>query len=211
MSALKYLLTLADFDPSLAVDCVDILFNCVQVTYYNTAVTHGLEQLATVSALCCLHMLSHLIAQDQTQEVVEVMRQRYARVSSSLTDPALPISYTLGAVHLSLCPRLGRPFDRMQLRWEGYKPPSDENIIVAHALTRISRFKYQHNGRKKVPRWLLRFALHSLSQSPLPPTSVVINCLSVIAIDLDCDHPITATLDERCVRTRWVSAFLTRN
>ena len=84
--------------------------------------------------------------------------------------------------------------------WEDYKPSSDEHVTVAHVLTKISQEKYRRSQPKKVPRWLLRFALHSLSQTTLPPTSVVTDSLSIIAIDLGYDSSTAAALDERCVR-----------
>ena len=81
----------------------------------------------------------------------------------------------------------------------GYKPSSNEHIAVAHALAKISRVEYQRERREKVPCWLLRFALHFLSQSSLPPTSVAIDCLSIVATDLGCDFSTTTTLGERYV------------
>ena len=85
------------------------------------------------------------------------------------------------------------------MQWEDYKPSSGEHVVAAHVLAKISQEKYLKSGHK-VPRWLLRFALHSLSQSPLPPTSVIANSLSIITIDLGYDSSTTAALDERYVR-----------
>jgi len=84
-----------------------------------------------------------------------------------------------------------------RVQWKNYKPSSGEYIIVARALAKLARFEYRRRGHRKVPRWLLRFAFHSLSQCLLPPTSVIANCLSIIAIDLGCDLSDTTTPDER--------------
>ena len=70
--------------------------------------------------------------------------------------------------------------------------------MVARALVKFTQFKYKE--RAKVPQWLLRFALHSLSQDPPPPPSIVSDSLSIITIDLECYVPdgiIIEPLDQR--------------
>ena len=56
-------------------------------------------------------------------------------------------------------------------------------------------------GRGKVPRWIIRFALHSLSLDPLPPTAVIVDCLSIVATDLGCDALVISASNERWVLT----------
>ena len=82
-----------------------------------------------------------------------------------------------------------------------YTPSSDEHVVVASALARFAPFENWRSGGVKVPRWLLGIALHSLSQDSSPPAPVVVNCLSVIAVDLGCDVPRTVNSDNRYVRT----------
>jgi hypothetical protein len=67
---------------------------------------------------------------------------------------------------------------------------------------KLARFKYQSTRQVKIPRWILHFAFRSLSSDPLPPTSVVADCLSIIAIDLGCDITYPGSSDERCVHLR---------
>ena len=220
LSALGYLATttLDDFDPTLVIGCFDVLAGCVKPNNGNAAITQGSERLATASALCYLHTLSHLTFIGRKSRVLEDARQRYARSFPSETKfDSLPFSHTLGAIHRVFYPtrveNMTFPSDENQitlytwsasrvqrLQWEDYTPSSIEHDILAHALAKLARFESWRRGGEKVPRWLLRFALHSLSRSPLPPTSVVINCLSIIAIDLGCDSLTTAT-SERCVCT----------
>ena len=206
LSTLKYLetTTLANFDTTLVINCFDIFFGCVKAISHKQAIAQGLEGLATASTLCCLRILSHLTTVDPTPKVFEDTRRRYTRVFSFWTNfDGLSASHALGAMHRIFYPpmpsRYGRLYRRPHLQWESYKPSSHEHVTVARALTKISRFQYQQIGREKVPRWLLCFALHSLSQHPLPPTSVVADCLSIIAIDLGCSVSNTPTPDERCV------------
>ena len=209
--ALEYLpmVTLANFDPTLVADCFNILSGCIKVGHYAT-ITQGLEQLAGASAMCCLHLLSHLVTTDPTQGILEDSRQRFTRVIPRATYTyGLPV---LGIIHTIFHSQSSLYRWRWTL-WGDHKPSSNEHIVVAHALAKISRFEYQRGGHQRVSRWLLRFTLHSLSQSPLPPTSVVIDCLSIIAIELGYVYnpPITATSNERCVCVQWLVAFLTDN
>ena len=219
LSALNYLATmmLARFDSTLVADCFDILIGSIKVTYGKVTIIQGSEQLATVSALCCLQTLSRLTAVDPR---VEDIRHRYIRVVSPEADfSGLPFSHTLGTIHSvfyqSLRSRAVLPtrMDKITLitwrtpgvqrvQWKDYKPSSNEHVIVARALAKLARFEYQRRGHEKVPRWLLRFAFHSLSQDPLPPTSAVVDCLLIIAIDLGC-HVSNATIsDEKYVHIR---------
>ena len=248
LSALNYLATMTQtpFDTTLVIDCFDTLIGCVKVTNGKVTIIRGLEQLATVSALCCLHTLSHLAVMD-TIVSVEDVRQRYTRAfPSGANFDGLPFSHTLGVVHtvfyqtckfreglptsvdqmtritwraqlawqdywwedgkpsnaertLAADSRRRQPRQAWRVQWKEYEPTSDEHIVVARALSKLARFEYRRRGHRKVPRWLLRFAFHSLSQHPLPPTSVIVNCLLIIAIDLGCDFSNTKTRYERYV------------
>ena len=212
LSALNYLPTVipASVDPTLVVGCFDVLFSCVKTIDKKAAITQvqGSEQLATVSALYCLDMLSHLIGTGS--RVYEDARQRYTRTFPPETRfDDLKVPYTLAIIHsvfysgpqslLSHWWTVGK-----NMEWEAYKPSKKEHTIVAHALTAVSRrFKASRPRCVKVPRWILRFALHSLSRSPPPSTSAVVSCLTIIAIDLGHVHdPLNEPIsDERCVCT----------
>jgi len=258
LSALNYLatITLGHFDPTIVIDCFDTLIGCVKVTDGKVMVIQGQEQLATVSALCCLHTLSHLAVVD-TIVSVEGVRQRYTKVfPSEAKFDNLPFSHTLGAIHTVFYQtrkfRVGFPGRADQttlvtwrawlawqdqwwedgkpsndervavaralrghghhpwrVQWNDYEPSSDEHIVVACALAKLARFEYKRRGHRKVPRWLLRFAFHSLSQYPLPPTPVIVNCLTIIAIDLGCSLPNARTPYNRYVYTRQICTSLT--
>ena len=231
LSALKYLATITSpvADPALAIGCFDVLVSCIKTSNGSAVITQGSEQLAAVSALCCLHTfspltLSHLKLSrptllhdftdiDPTPRVLEGIRQRYVTALHSRTDfDSLPFSHILGIIHRVFYPTIMGHMDfptnthkmtlytwsaeRVQrVRWEDYTPSSGEQVVVAHALTRLARFESWRRAGKKVPRWLLDFALHSLSQDPSPPTPVTFSSLSIIAIDLGCDVSKTTTFD----------------
>ena len=88
LSALNYLatMTLPDFDPILVANCFNVLFGCVKTTNGSVAINQGSEKLATMSALCYLHTLSHLRARYPLPRFLSSIRQRY-------TNPR-PISTT---------------------------------------------------------------------------------------------------------------------
>ena len=223
-SALEYLATMT-LDDSHSIQVVegwfDTLLDCVKVANGNVTIVQGLEELTAMSSLSFLRMISHLVVMDPTPKILEDIHRRYTRTipfETSFADPLVPC--LLGAIHRLFHqkriedPALPFPQRRIQWRvqWNNYDPPSDEHVKVACALTKLARFKYQRSQPAKVPRWLLHFALHSLSRDPLPPASVVTNSLSIIAIDLGCDVPDIDTIsapDQRCVRIERVMIALT--
>ena len=204
-STLSYLATIppTDFDPTVVVDCFDILFGCVKVINDKVTITQGSEQLAIASALCCLHTLSRFISIGPMPRAVGDTYQRYRRAFGPVANfNGLPVFYIMNAINSVFFPHyysnLGHQVFVSPTWWDDCKPSSGEHIIVAYALTKVAQIGYQRR-RTKVPCWLLRFALHSLSQFPPPPTPVIISSLSIVAIDLGCGLSNTTTLEERCV------------
>ena len=223
-SALEYLATMT-LDDSHSIQVVegwfDTLLDCVKVANGNVTIVQGLEELTAMSSLSFLRMISHLVVMDPTPKILEDIHRRYTRTipfETSFADPLVPC--LLGAIHRvfhqnyiegQILPFRHRWF-QWRVQWNDYEPSSDEHVKVARALTKLARFKYQRSQPAKVPRWLLRFALHSLSRDPLPPASVVADSLSIIAIDLGCDVPDIVTIsapDQRCVRIKRVMIALT--
>ena len=215
LPTLKYLATipLVDFDPTLVMDCFDILFSCVKTIDGKLVIAQGMGQLATTSSLCCLQTLSHLLATDSSSGVLEDTCMSYARAFQFSSDlDSLPFSYILRIIHRISRRHITPQFWRKTLpllQWEGYGPPSSEYASVAHALAEVSRFEYQWKKGDTVPCWILRFVFHSLSQSPLPPATVVVDCLTIIAIGLDCDTSSVRASGERYVCILHISTFLT--
>ena len=206
LSALNYLATttLVDNDPTLVVDCFDTLFGCVNFAHHQVVITQGMEQLAAMSALCCLHTLSHLMMIDPKSRALQNTCQRYMRISPlEIQSNSLSVPLAMRLIHdMVICHVFDadwiRGFAHLQeVRWEDYEPSSDECSIIASGFAVIARFS--HGTNERVPRSLLRFTLHSISRSPPPSTSVIASCLSIIAVDLGCDPQETAILDKRCV------------
>ena len=206
---LKFLATmtaLAGFDPALVSACFDILASRVVVAGGKTIIAEGKEELAEVSALCCLRTLSHLAIVDPTLGVLEDVRQRYTRSFPLKTNfEDFPSCRSFGAIHNIL------HSSQRNIQWRGYKLPSDDQVTLAHSLAELAHSHapgttqstwhrlLRTTRHEKVPRWILRFALHHLSQDPPPSTSVIADCLSIIAIDLGCTVPNTVAPDERYV------------
>ena len=214
LSTLKHLESLmatpTSFDPALVTYCFVAFIGCINTSNCEVTITQGLEQLATVSAMCFFHTISHLSIMDPTSSVLDDINQRYTRIFPPETDfHGHGFSHAMDVIHRVFI----RSADRRRFTWDDYKPPSDEYTLVAQTLEKLAKFGHQRTQRTKVPRLILRFALYSLSQDPLPPTPIIANCLSIVAIDLGCDVSYTGamTLDERCAPPLWIVTALTLN
>ena len=190
LKSLAAMTALADFDPALVSACFDILAGCVAVVGREVVINRGSEELATLSDLCCLRAISHLAAMDPTSSVLKDVRQRYTETFPLEADfGSFPPCRSLAIIlNISYPPQL-------KIQQKDYGLLGNEHIIPIQ----LSRLEYQKKRHGKVPRWFLRFVLHHLCQDPLPPTPVVIDCLSVVVIDMGCTVSDTTTLDERYV------------
>ena len=204
LSALKHLMmmtTLAEFNPIIVVDCFNIFVGYIGIRNREVPViTHGSEQLATVSTMCFLRAFRRLSVTDPASSVLEDVRRRYRRLTSFTPNFwGLPLCYAVAKIDYLVYPtrivRTAKPCNYMPFSW-GHVP-------VARGMAEGAQIEYQQTQHRKVPCWILHFALHSLSLDPLPPTSVVANCLLIIAIDLGCDvvDAVFTTSDERCAIT----------
>jgi len=197
LKLLANITTLGGFNPTLVSTCFDILIGCVVVIGDKVVVAQESEELVAASALCCLHTLSHLTTMDPASSVLKDIHQWYTRTFPSEANfEGLPSYHCFIIIHRVFYPSHKLP-QHQALQWKDYILPSNEDVV----LTQLAQFEYQRKQHQKVPCWILRFALHHLSQDPLPPTSIVTNCLSIIAIDLGCTIPDTATPDKRYVYT----------
>ena len=195
MSALEHLVTrqeLSNLNPSLVLGCLSALVGCVKVVDGTVMVTQGLEKLATLSTVCLLYTLSHLSAMGPSSGVLIDVRQQYVRAFPlNVRFDRLPFCRGFGAIHFTLH-QVWRRWDweglqigHQQVQWIDHRLPAWEGIALSYALTKFAQSEYQR--RRKVPCWILHFVLHTLSMVPLPSTSAVASCLSIIAISLDCD------------------------
>ena len=205
LSALEHLEPLmstpTDFDPALVAYCFDAFIGCINVGNCEVeAVVQGLEQLANVSAMCFFHTVSYLSILDPTSRVLKDVIHRYNKVFPANIDfRGHRFSHIMNAVHKVFIPSI----DRRYFVWDGYKPSRDEHTVLAQALIKLAQSGYERSQQTKVPCLILRFALYSLSLDPPPPIPVAADCLSIIAVDLDCDisNVGAAKLNERCVHT----------
>ena len=184
LKLLTIMTTPTHLNPALLSACFDILASCVSIVGGKAVITQGSEELAEVSAPLCFRTLSRLAAEDPTLSGLKDVRQRYIGAFPSETSfEGLPASHTFGAIHNLF------HSSQQKIRWEDYQLSTDDQVILSDRLAKFaahSLAKLAHSRAPSVPRWILRFALHHLSQDPLPPPSIVANCLSIIAIDLGC-------------------------
>ena len=202
LKLLAMMTTLTKFDSALVSACFDILAGCVSSIGGKIAIIQGSEELTAVSTLCCLRALSHLTTMDPASRAFEDIRRRYTKSFPIETNfEGSPSYHRFCMIHNIFHPShkqaqslishwdAGRP----KIQWRDYKLSSAEHVI----LVKFAKFEYQRKQRQKVPRWIVRFGHHLLSQDPLLPTPVIADCLSIIAVDLGCTVLNTATLDER--------------
>ena len=198
--ALEHLVTITEFpyfDPALAVDCFNILLGYISISDGNKVVVmRGLEKLATLSAKCFFQTLRHLSATHPGSSVLEELHRRYRQTFPFETDfRGLPFYHTITNIH-ALVHQYWNPRDQ---KWTDYLPSDQELIPFARHMVDAAQAEYRQTQNKRVPRWILRFALHFLSLNPPSPVPVIADCLTIIAIALDLDPSGVPVPDERYV------------
>jgi len=181
-------------DPALAAIYLDVLLSCIDVNGDRVSACPVLERAVGAASTCLLHMLSSV---DPRSSVVGDTRKRYIEVIPRKANFEFegPLCHTMIAIHaLLIHSRERQSFEEM-----GYKPCPQEHALFVTTLVQVAFNRRKHG---KVPRWVLRFSLHSLLRSPEPPASVIADCLMIIAIDLGCNvsESDIRNLDKRYVR-----------
>ena len=163
-------------NPAPAETYLDVLLGCTDVNDDRVAVCPRLEQVAGVASICLLHVLSSI---GPTSMTFEDIHRRYIGVIPRKANFEGPSFYTMNTIHALLI----RSQERLPFEWMDYKPCAQEHTSFASTLVQVA---YNSRKRGKVPRWVLRFSLHSMLLDPEPPVSVIDDCLMIIAIDLGC-------------------------
>jgi len=165
-------------NPAPATVYLNALLSHICIDHCRVTELPGSEQGTKVASLCLLRVLSGV---DPTSSVLDGICEHYVEVIPRMANfDGLHCYYAINAIHASLVTSQIRQF----FEWVDYEPDFQEHIFFANTLVQVA-----HNGIRhgKVPRWLLRFAIHSLSQYPPPPISVTIDCLTIIMVDLGYD------------------------
>ena len=191
LKSLATMTTLEDLDHALISACFDILASCVSIVNTKVTILQGLEELAEVSTLCCLRILPHLPSVDPALNIFEDVRQQYTKTFPMQANFShLPSNHRFCIIHRVFHPhrvkvvlspdRFSTVYIRQWIEWGGYKPTSAEHFV----LNRLAVLEHQRKQCMKVPRWILRYVRHLLSQEILPSAEIVTNCLSMIRMDL---------------------------
>jgi hypothetical protein len=200
---LKTIVALPGIKHSVIVGCFNIFQNCFFIGGNNTTmITRGSEQLAETSAMCFFRAFYNLLVEEPTSTITKDLHQRYKRIfppNVRLVNPSCPV-ITGALYHL-----FAQSEEQPDITWTHYNPSPDELTSLAHTLAQVTQFEHRRGEYEnhEVPPWLVSFALRFLSQDPLPPTSVIIDCLTIIAADLGCDASDIKRVvsDEKCVHT----------
>ena len=186
-SIVKYLVTipeLPDFDPTFVIHCFEALVGCLSVNNGKVVIVEGLGQSALASAQSLSRTFHRLQVTDPTSSVLRDFRQLYDATFSFWADFSdLPFDSMMRVIHILVYS--GR--NHRHLSWDNFNPSSPDHITLARLMARIASAKYQQTECRKVPRWILRFVIYSLSLDPLPAAPIVADCLKIIAIDLGCN------------------------
>ena len=169
----------------VVVACFDIFSSCFVTRDGGAAiVTKHSEQLAGVSAMCFLRAFASLSSTEPNSPVIGDVSQRYERTfPSGINLHGLPRPIIISTLHLLLAGH--RQPTRINIDWKSYNPSVDELVPFSRALAQAAQARYRGGeNQPEVPHWLARFALRFLSQDPPPPTSVVADCLTIIAVGL---------------------------
>ena len=199
LSTLKHLITiteLTDFDPNLVEGCFNLFIGFISISNRKVVVMQGLEEFVALSAGCFYQTFRHLSATHPTSSVLADLRQRYGQILPVETDfRGLPFYHTMANLHALVTAQ----WNPRNVEWISYRPSNQELIPFAQHLVEVSQVEYQRIEGRKVPRWILRFALHFLSLNPPPPSSVIADSLTIIAIALDLEPSSVLILDERYI------------
>jgi len=200
LSTLKHLTTmmpLTNFDPTLIMDCFNAFVGCINIRKHKAAIIEGLDQLAALSAMCFLRSFYHVLTVDPTSSVIEDMRKHHKK--------AFPVDTDFGGLlwYWTITKVYGLANQNLKLhhtQWDNLGLFPQQHIPITQVVAEAAQVEYSRSQHQKVPRWILHFALCSLSMHLLPPKSVIADCLSIVAIDLGCDMScIRTTSTDRCV------------
>jgi len=165
-------------NPAPAAIYLDALLSYFDVDSDRVTEYPGSEQGARAASLCLLRVLSGV---DPTSSVLEDIRKPYlAVIPRTANFEGLRCYHAINAIHAILVNSGLRRF----FEWTGYQPHTQEHIFFTNTLARVAHKGKQH---RKLPRWVLRFVIHSLSHDPQPSTSAIVDCLTIIAVDLGCN------------------------
>ena len=99
-------------------------------------------------------------------------------------------------------------WDHCSIAQDDDRPSDSEHVLITQLMVEVAQVEYQPTQGQNVPQRILHFAFCSLAIDPLPPVSVVVNCLKVIAIDLGCDISNIETLDKRYISLSLVGVHI---
>ena len=101
---------------------------------------------------------------DPTSSVFADLRRRYGRVVPPQAKfGSLPFYYAMAMIH-GLINQNWNPHHHIQ--WADSRPPTQDHVLAAWDVAETARIEYQKAQHRKIPRWTLRFAFHSLSLTP---------------------------------------------
>jgi len=173
---LEKLRILITSDPSLFTRCLNILSSCIHVDWEDNAVlAQGLEGLGKVAVVTLLRVVAHFSVVIPASSALYDVRQKYRRIYPIGTDfRGISFHRTTEVMHSSFHPQ-----PRISPYWKDYEPSPLDHTSMARKLVLLAWSDRQCGGRRqKVPRWTLRFVLHT------DAGHAIAGCLLMVAFEL---------------------------
>lgn len=194
------LMAIFDDDPFITVKGFKILFDYIKAIKENKQ--RQIDQLLKASVFATTFSMKQIVHMDPTSPFLADMRKHYIKIFPSTANlEGSPYYYSVGSVYNILYPGQNHSW----LDWRNCKleyPHSD----IATNFRDLAHLKYQR--QEKVPCWILRFVLYSLSLDPPPATLDVYKYVAIVASDLgsDASHGTGWYVNALCILT-----LLTKN
>lgn len=170
-------------DPTI--DLINIVYRfhifavCVNFSSQSATITQRFEQFTTASTIRFYHTIHYLTVTDPSSSLLEDIHQRYHQAfPHKIGFTGLPSQHIIAMIDT----RIRQEWDPCTVWHNDNRPSEEEHAQFAQDIAELVQVEYQLEP--KVPKWVLDFAITSLSLDPLPSASILANCFEVLAINL---------------------------
>ena len=172
-----------DAEPTFIEESFNVLVSCTRVNNAQVVLAQGREQTATAFAMYFAYTFYQLSVVDPASSVITEVRKRY----KSIFPPTASSEGTLFNCALIITGTfVAKRWNPNQIWGSAKKQSFRERMLLTHYMVWAAKYQRYWNG--KVPRWILRFALDSLSLDLQHPIPVIAGLnLTILAIDMGCD------------------------
>ena len=188
------------YDSNIFLDSFSLPLGSISTSDKRVTTLQGLDELAMASVTHFYRTLLYLTIMDPTSSLLVAIRQRYPEV--------FPVGANFGGLifyhTMTLIDALVTQDWGHQDIWRSHDgSPGHRHTRIAWDIAEVARVEYQRE--RQVAKWILHFAFYSLDPDLQLPTSAIVDCMKIIATDLDCRISNTVTLRERYLPSSLIS------